>query len=190
MAAQLIWTGGWRHSLTRLTTHVLTLLEQDGIKAFDRFARMGSRPLRFSTGTAYRGGNAIALWATAELKGYGSPFWLTFKQAEAAGAHVRRGEKGTLILYADRWKPAEAEPDEPGRLFMRAYTVFNAGQVEGLPASYYTAIKSSAGFDPIPEAEAFVRATGAIVHEGGAGAWYRPSDEHDHHAGPARLRRR
>jgi antirestriction protein ArdC len=166
-----------QETLARLTTHVLELLATDGIKAFDRFARMGSRPLRFSTGTAYRGGNAIALWATAQVKGYGSPFWLTYKQAQEAGAHVRRGEKGTLILYADRWKPADADPDDPERVFMRAYTVFNAQQVEGLPASYYTALRRPEGFNPIPEAEAFVRATGATVKEGGAGAFYRPSDD-------------
>jgi antirestriction protein ArdC len=166
-----------KETLERLTAHVCHLLANEGMITFDRFARMGSRPIRFSTGAPYRGGNAVVLWATAEIKGYNSPFWLTFKQAKEAGAHVRKGETGTLILYADRWKPADADEDTPERVFMRAYTVFNAEQVEGLPETYYVRMRRPEGFDPIPRAEEFVKNTGAVVQEGKSGAFYCASDD-------------
>jgi hypothetical protein len=109
---------------------IIDMIKQDGMKTFARFTRVGGRPRRFSTRTPYHGGNAFALWVTALMAGYSSPFWITFKQAEEAGARVRKGEKGTPIIYADRWKPEGAAPDDPGRMFMRHYTVFNAEQVE------------------------------------------------------------
>jgi antirestriction protein ArdC len=42
------------------------------------------------------------LWATAMERGYSAPIWMTFKQAQELGAHVRKGEKGTLVVYASK----------------------------------------------------------------------------------------
>src|SRR5262249_59065547 len=58
------------------------------------------RPLRHN-GTPYRGVNVVILWSEATAKGYASPIWMTFTQATALGAHVRKGEHGTLVVYAD-----------------------------------------------------------------------------------------
>src|SRR3546814_10742649 len=58
----------------------------------------------------YSGINILILWAEVVAKGYVSQRWLTYRQTEAAGGNVRRGEKGTVICYADRFTPkAEAE---------------------------------------------------------------------------------
>jgi antirestriction protein ArdC len=54
------------------------------------------------SGIPYRGINVIMLWSAAELKGYRSPLWLTFKQALELGGNVRKGETGELVVYADR----------------------------------------------------------------------------------------
>ena len=98
-----------------------------------------SRPLR-AGGKPYRGVNVLMLWAAAMEKGYTSPLWMTYKQAAELGGQVRKGEKGSLVVYADTFtktgtdeKGAELETKIP---FMKGYTVFNAEQIDGLPGAF------------------------------------------------------
>jgi antirestriction protein ArdC len=56
-----------------------------------------TRPLR-SNGIPYQGINVLMLWGTAMEKGYAAPLWLTFKQAQALGGMVRKGEQGSLVV--------------------------------------------------------------------------------------------
>eukprot|EP01042_Synura_sphagnicola_P014205 gene14205-17989_t len=70
------------------------------------------------------------LWSAATEKGYANPHWLTFKQAIELGGSVRKGEKGELVVYANRL--TRTETDDKGEAiereipFMKGYTVFNA----------------------------------------------------------------
>lgn len=95
-----------------------------------------TRPLR-ANGLPYRGINVLMLWGAACEHGYAAPIWMTFKQAQELGGHVRKGEKGNLVVYAN--KITKTETDENGQEserdipFMKGYTVFNVEQVEGLP---------------------------------------------------------
>jgi antirestriction protein ArdC len=88
-----------------------------------------SRPLR-AGGKAYRGVNVLMLWAAAMEKGYSCPLWLTYKQASELGGQVRKGEHGSLVVYAD--KITKTGTDDNGAdveikiPFMKGYTVFNA----------------------------------------------------------------
>lgn len=90
----------------------------------------------------YSGGNVLALWAATARHGWGQE-WATFKQWQAVGASVRRGERGTHCIY---WnvKPAETitdvDPDTgdevtlttgPRVRWARAFVMFNAAQVDG-----------------------------------------------------------
>jgi antirestriction protein ArdC len=63
---------------------------------------------------------------------------MTYKQAEALNAHVRKGEHGSLVVYGDRFSKAETNEkgEEVGLSipFVKGYTVFNVEQIEGLPA--------------------------------------------------------
>jgi antirestriction protein ArdC len=75
-----------------------------------------SRPLR-AGGKAYRGVNVLMLWAASMEKGYNCPLWLTYKQAAELGGQVRKGEKGSLVVYANTFtktgtddKGAELKP--------------------------------------------------------------------------------
>ena len=102
-----------------------------------------SRPLR-AGGIPYRGVNVLMLWAAAMEKGYACPLWLTYKQAAELGGQVRKGEKGSLVVYANSFtktgtdeQGAEVETEIP---FMKGYTVFNAEQIDGLPAHFYATV--------------------------------------------------
>ena len=69
-------------------------------KAGDAESRIAV-PRRYN-GTPYRGINILLLWGAAMAKGYSSPLWMTFRQAGELKAHVRKGECGSLVVFADR----------------------------------------------------------------------------------------
>lgn len=126
------------------------------------------RPLR-SNGVPYRGINVLTLWMEAIEKGYGAPIWMTFKQALELGANVRKGEKGSLVVYADTITRTEADGEgkesEAVIPFMKGYTVFNVEQIENLPEQYRVKPEQPKADAPqrIAHAESFFAATGAAV---------------------------
>ena len=142
-------------------------------------------PRNASTQRGYSGINVLILWASGIEQGYGSQRWLTYKQAEKAGGHVRRGEKGTVICYADRFTPRdEAEKargeDREARTvaFLKRFTVFNVDQCEGL-SEELTSIPALP--DPvlaIAEADRVIVATGADFRIGGGEAYYSPTQDY------------
>jgi len=141
-------------------------------------------PQNAGTGRKYSGNNVLILWAEVVHRGFASQRWLTYRQAAAAGGNVRRGEKGTIICYADRFTPkAEAEAargeDREARqvAFLKRFTVFNVDQCEGLPETFTPEV---AAIDPvlsIAEADALIAASGARFQIGGSEAFYSPGDD-------------
>jgi antirestriction protein ArdC len=143
-----------------------------------------TRPLRHN-GEPYSGVNTIMLWVEAAAKGYSAPIWMTFRQANELGGHVRKGEKGSMVVYANsiqKTETDEATGEETERKipFLKSYTVFNVEQIDNLPARYYAQAVA-----PILEpaqrnagAEAFLAATGARVEHRGNQAFYTPSADH------------
>lgn len=102
-------------------------------------------PMNLSTGKPYMGINTFFLMGS----GFSDPRWMTYNQAEKAGAQVRKGEKGTPIVY---WlteteitmRDAQGKPirDEHGNTKKQKvelerpkamwYNVFNAEQMDGV----------------------------------------------------------
>lgn len=137
-----------------------------------------SRPLRHSL-EPYSGINVVLLWSRAMLAGYEAPIWMTFRQALSLGAHVRKGERGATVVYADRIVRTEAGDDgrdvDRAIPFLKAYTVFNIAQIEGLPDRYRGPVTETLDEGQrIDRAERFFAATGADVRHGGDQAWYSP----------------
>ena len=98
---------------SEVTSRIIAELE-DGrlpwVQPWDKAACGCTMPQNAGTARRYSGINVLILWAEGIAKGYGSQRWLTYRQAEAAGGNVLRGEKGTVVCYADRFTPkAEAE---------------------------------------------------------------------------------
>lgn len=166
---------------TSITAKIVASLEQ-GVRPWikpwsgENAAARISRPLRHD-GTPYSGINILMLWGASVEQGFISPSWMTFRQALALNAHVRKGEKGSLVVYASTFTRTEedAEGQEIDREipFLKSYTVFNVEQIDGLPEHYYA--KPEPKFNDvqrIEHAEAFFAATGAEVRYGGGRAYY------------------
>jgi antirestriction protein ArdC len=137
-----------------------------------------SRPLR-AGGKAYRGVNVLMLWAAAMEQGYSCPLWLTYKQAAELGGQVRKGEHGSLVVYADKFtkegtddKGAAVEIEIP---FMKGYTVFNAEQIDGLPGHFYATVPPlNTAINRLDIVEQFFAGTKASIQHGGNRAFYSP----------------
>jgi len=136
----------------------------------------------------YRGINALLLTLEANSQGYPLNRWLTYRQASELGGQVRRGERGTTVVL---WRlrklsatantyPDEGEPDLHERVIplLRAFTVFNLAQVDGVP----TALQAVEHYhwDPDARAEDLLQMSGATIRHGGSRAFYRPGDDEIH----------
>jgi antirestriction protein ArdC len=140
-----------------------------------------SRPLR-AGGEAYRGVNILMLWASAMESGFNSPFWMTYKQSVELGGQVRKGEKGSLVVYANKIIKSETDANgedvETTIPFMKGYTVFNSEQIDSLPGHFYaTPVPANQDIDRMESVERFFAATGATIRHGGSQAFYSPSND-------------
>ena len=172
----------------RITDQIVSELEK-GVRPWfkpwnaEHAAGRITRPLR-GNGIPYQGINVLMLWSAAMAKGYAAPIWMTFKQALDLKANVRKGEHGSLVVYADKITRTETdaetgEESERAIPFMKGYTVFNVEQIEGLPEHYYAKpAPRSEIVQRIERAESFFAATGATIRYGGTMASY--SVTHDH----------
>jgi antirestriction protein ArdC len=141
------------------------------------------RPLRHN-GVPYNGINTIVLWCEAVERGFPAPHWMTFRQALELGGHVRKGEKGSLVVYANamnRSEIDEATGEETSRAipYLKFYTVFNVAQIEGLPEQYHA--KPAPRSEPLPRiehADRFFAATKADIRHGGDRAYYAAGSDH------------
>jgi antirestriction protein ArdC len=92
-------------------------------------------PTNVATGRPYSGINTLLLWAEALEKGYHSHSWMTFKQASDLGAHVRKGEHGTTIVFT-KWTEEEKDGEVKKKSMLKTYVVFHIQQLEKLPEKY------------------------------------------------------
>jgi antirestriction protein ArdC len=133
-----------RFDIAQTVTDLIIEKLEAGVKPWERpwTGAPVSRPLR-SCGTPYRGINIFMLWMMADAKGYVSPYWLTYRQAEALGAQVRKGEKASHALFYKMLDEAQGVDspereidDQKRRRVLRSYAIFNADQIDGLPERY------------------------------------------------------
>jgi len=130
-------------------------------------------PKNAVTGMPYHGVNVVALWAAASTRRFITGYWATYKQWQALGANVRKGESGSLIVF---YKKLDADPpkqegdQEEPRFVLRSSHVFNVEQVAGweLPQT-----KRQSQVETNGQIEAFVQATKAEVRHGAIIACYR-----------------
>lgn len=143
-------------------------------------------PCNAATGRRYSGINILLLWSALIDHDFPSQRWLTFRQAAQLGGTVRKGEHGTMLVFADRFVPerekarARNSGDEPVQVpFLKRFTVFNVAQCQGLPpesdADRVGAVPRSDLI--LPRAQALIDASGARFRIGGNHAFYAPVDD-------------
>lgn len=162
-----------------VTDNIITALEAGVIPwscPWQRVSGMSGLPSNYATGVAYSGMNIMLLWGSASKQGFSDPRWMTYKQARAEGAQVRKGEHGTTAIF---YTTLEKENDA-GEIdhipMLKTFTVFNVEQIDGLPLT--TEVVSPAEtFEPLPQAENLFLSSGANIVEKGQNAFFRPSTD-------------
>ena len=141
-------------------------------------------PKNASTERRYSGINVLILWGAVIERGFSGQSWLTFRQALSLGGNVRKGQRGTTVVYADRFVPddekkraVETGEDAQAIPFLKRFTVFNTDQCDGLPEEVAKAAPPPPPGLVEPEAERLIAATGADFRIGGARAFYSPSGD-------------
>ena len=154
-----------------ITDRILAALDE-GTIPWRKPWKCGGAPRNLVTGKPYRGLNVFL----TIMQGYASPYWLTFKQAQEKGGQVKKGEKGTPIIYWN-WQKRQVE-DQDGDLeekqvpFMRYYTVFNLAQIDGIAIPQ----DQSNTFAPIVSCEDVITnmPQAPVIESGWARASYNP----------------
>ena len=169
---------------SRITSQIVAQL-QAGVRPWTQpwaASHSASRPLRHD-GTPYQGINVVLLWSEASARGFQASTWMTFRQAMALGAHVRKGERGSTVVYANQL--VRSDTDDAGEEaiqripFLKAYTVFNIEQIEDLPGAYAAPPAPIRNIgERVARAEAFFARTGAEVRQGGGCAFYAPGPDY------------
>ena len=147
-------------------------------------------PQSLSTGREYRGGNSLHLMAVAQEKGYSDPRWGTFDHIKYAGGAVRKGEKGTRVVWWDfshtkrkvavtdrDGKPVHDDKGKPIERFQaptcKVYTVFNVEQADGLKEKLPSIGGQKPSWDPHRTNDALIKASKVkIRHVAGDRAYY------------------
>lgn len=140
-------------------------------------------PLNLSSGRHYRGINVLLLNMVQYSRGYPLNRWMTYQQARALGAQVRKGESGTEVVFFKMHEFGADSADQPESdrrviPLIRSFTVFNAGQIDGLPEALIPASKPVYEWQACEAAEAILATSGADIHYGGSRAFYSPSEDH------------
>ncbi len=141
-------------------------------------------PCNAATNRPYSGCNVILLWM-AQSAGYRTPRYLTFKQAQELGGHVRKGEHGTKVYFVKQLQVRDSSEDGSegdARVIpmLREYTVFNIDQCEGLPERVTAPgkVKPRNGDERDVTIDEFLSCSGADIREGFGEAYYRPGDDY------------
>ena len=165
-----------------ITNELLEAMEQARATGRRLWDSQPSLPLNLSTNKPYSGINVLMLWSAGLRHGYASPYWLTFRQAQALGGQVRKGEHGTHCVFYKPWEStdtnaATGETETVKGAVLKSFRVFNLDQIDGLEAPTQ---EERPAFVAIEDAERILNASPARIAIGGTQAFYRPSDDTIH----------
>ena len=114
-----------------VTDRIIQLLESGTVPWCKNWGAKWQCPQNLTSKKRYRGINVFLLGC----QGYDSPYWLTFKQAQSLSGHVRKGEKGTPIVFWTEYETKDKETGEPVTVpCLRYYTGFNVSQCDDIPS--------------------------------------------------------
>jgi len=136
-----------------ITDQIIKELEKGKIPWQKPWKGPAGEPKNLISGKGYSGINFFLLSMAMQ----DSPYYVTYKQAQAVGGNVRKGEKGLPVIYYGKAKGRENAKGEmeKGFSFLKYYTVFNIEQCENLDHSRIEDAKNinTLEFNPIEAAE-------------------------------------
>jgi len=124
----------------------------------------------------YNGINTLILAMSAAANGFKSNEWATYKQWLQLGGQVRKGTKGTTIIFYSPVSGSKITADGTEKNYhyvLKSYSVFNADQIDG----YTPAAAPVKTFNSIAALEALATDSGAVIKHGGDRAFYSPSED-------------
>lgn len=161
-----------------VTESIIEALES-GVKPWvcpwKRNGTLSGIPSNFATTTAYSGMNIMLLWCSAAKQGFNDSRWLTYKQAQALGAQVRKGARGTTAIFYKTLEKENEQGETEQIPMLKTFTVFNVEQIDGLTLNSEALITQPVSeFDPLPQVEALFQRSGAKITERGQQAFFTP----------------
>lgn len=157
----------------QVTDQIIQAMEQSHGAGRALWQGQDRLPVNLSTDKAYSGINVLILWSTAIKRGYASPYWLTYKQAQDMGGQVRKGEASTLCAFYKPWENEgtndQGETETKRGAILKSFRVFNLNQIDGIEVP---TTEHRPDFDPLAAAEALLQSAPVPVHLGGARACY------------------
>ncbi|WP_066827733.1 ArdC family protein [Sphingomonas mali] len=171
-----------------VTNRIIAELEAGRVPWVQPWGRVGGTgpalPRNALTARCYSGVNVLVLWGAGLEQGWPSQSWLTYRQAIDAGGTVRKGERGTTVVYADRFVPeaekaraAETGGDTKAIPFLKRFTVFNVAQCDGLRPGLAADPAPLSEREIVPMAESVIAASGVDFRIGGNHAFYAPGED-------------
>ncbi|HEY9177504.1 MAG TPA: zincin-like metallopeptidase domain-containing protein [Flavipsychrobacter sp.] len=167
-----------------ITDKIINLLEHVNLDEYEApFADLAAQGIPYNPVTKkhYNGINIPFLWFYQQEKSYRSNHWASFKQWQDKGGKVRKGERGSQVVFFKTLLKSEENDqgeEETAKIpMLRLYTVFNASQVEGYEHEETPAPNTESVVTPIEAADAFCANTGAHIRQGSGGAFYRKSED-------------
>ena len=156
-----------------ITSKIIELMEEHGTDWTKPWACRGM-PQNGTTKTPYHGINILLLGLSADMLGFNSNEWATFKQWKGKGAQVKKGQKGTMGVFYKKIQIEDKETKEKKTIpLMRSFTLFNADQVEG----YKSPVLQTNDNERKERCEQLIQASGADISHYGDRAYYRPSED-------------
>jgi len=160
-----------------ITARIVDKLEAGTVPWHKPWNVEAGAPRNLTSGRLYRGINIFLLGCQS----YASPFWGSYRQMTELGGHVRKGERGSPVVF---WKLLEGA-DKEGKAktvpVCRYYTVLNVEQCEGINHKRLDEVArpKPSPFSPIERAEALVKGypNPPSIRTDGTAAYYGPSDD-------------
>lgn len=166
-----------------VTDRIIAALES-GVKPWacpwDRTQQCDMLPMNFKSKAQYSGVNILLLWSETVIKGYSSPYWLTYKQAAELGGNVIKGQKGTEIIFYKTWEKKNEKGEEEKIPMLRSFVVFNLDQIENIEKPVITISEERTKnneFEIMPHVDNAILKTGAVINHLGVRAFYAPSQD-------------
>ncbi|AXI40712.1 peptidase [Sulfitobacter sp. SK011] len=166
-----------RDIYAEVTNTLVSSIEADPGKPIMPWNRTGTNtvPSNIASGSEYGGVNIINLWVTAQVQGFATGIWGTYRQWREKGASVQKGQKSTPVIFYKQVTRERADGEDESYRVLKYFNVFNADQVDGYDLPALTG--SAEPVERIAVIDAMIAKTGVDIREAGAQAYYSPTDD-------------